>query len=87
MHFLTLYSFCQACGVDVNADRPVPGTISSRMIAPSLPVQVLAAYSYLAAVYRTGDHCEIQVCASIGSLVCALTKGVSDQEGAFDWGR
>jgi len=27
-----------------------------------LTVQVLAAYSYLAAVYRTGDHCEIRVC-------------------------
>jgi len=25
--------------------------------------------------------------ASIGSLVWALTKGASDRDGAFDWGR
>ena len=25
--------------------------------------------------------------ASIGSLVWALTKGTSDRQGAFDWGR
>jgi len=32
------------------------------------------------------DHCEIQICGYIGSLVWALTKGAIDQEGAFDWG-
>jgi len=36
-----------------------------------LPIHVLAAFSYLAAGYRNGDHCEIRY----SILVWALTKG------------
>ena len=35
--------------------------------------------TFVTAGYRNGDHCEIWV--YIGSLVWALTKGTSDQEG------
>ena len=52
-----------------------------------LPIQILAAYPYLAAGYRNGDHCDMRDAAGIDSLVWDLTKGESDRKGAFDWSR
>jgi len=58
------------------SDAP-PGPLPPLVKAHTkLAIQVLAAYPYLGAGYRNGDHCEIRVCiaASIGSLVWALVR-------------
>ena len=44
-----------------------------------------ALMTYLATGYRNRER--YGYAASIGNLAWALTKGASDQEGAFDWGQ
>ena len=40
-----------------------------------LPIQILAAYPYLAAGYRNGDHCDMRVCGWYRQFSVGLNQG------------
>ena len=75
------------CPHNCPSQTPLPVTCPLVKAHCKLPVQVLAAYPYLAAATEMEITMRYEYAASIGSLVWALTKGASDREGAFDWGR